>query len=162
VYTLRCTHRLLRRLPLAVTTHPVSSTTRLGDWYANVLFLRHQQLILCTSERSLLSVIVPAKDPDLLPVRLRNAAQSLFHVLQLPERSAAAELEEMRQLVVGTTVNRSVLGTMNDIVQHCRWHGANRPILDLQALELELAEMPAQSLAFGVPREQAAALLGAA
>jgi hypothetical protein len=137
-------------------------TTKLGDWYANVLFLRHQQLIVCTSERSLLSVIVPAKGLDELPIRLRNAAQSLFEALQLPRVGAEGELHEMRQLVVGKTLNRSVLGTMNDIIQHCRWHAANRRTLELRALELELAEMPAQPLAYGLPREQAAALLGAA
>ena len=162
MYTLRCTQRLLRRMPLAITTRPIATTTKLGDWYANVLFLRKQQLILCTSERSLLSVVVPAKNLDMLPVRLRNAVQSLFRVLGLPARSAAGEIREMSHLIVGKTVSRSVLGTMNDIIQHCRWHTANRPSLDLRALELELAEMPAQPLEFGLPREQAAALLGAA
>ncbi len=105
---------------------------------------------------------MPAKNPDMLPVRLRNAVQSLLQALQLPEERAAGEIREMGQLVVGKTVNRSVLGTMNDIVHHCRWHAAHRPTLELRQLELELAEMPAQPLAFGLPREQAAALLGAA
>ena len=98
----------------------------------------------------------------MLPVRLRNAAESLFEALELPESSARRELEEMTQLVVAKTVSRSVLGSMNDIVDHCRWHAANRSTLDLRRLELELAEMPAQTLQFGLPREQAAALLGAA
>lgn len=162
MYTLRCTQRLLRRLPLALTSPRLTPTTKLGDWYATLLFLRHQHLVLCTSERSLLTVIVPAKNPDMLPVRLRNAAHSLFHVLQLPEPGAASEIDEMKQLVVGKTVNRSVLGSMNEIVDHCRWHAANRPTLNLRALELELAEMPVQPLDFKFPREQAAALLGAA
>ena len=162
MYTLRCTQRLLRRLPLELTTHPIASTTKLGDWYANVLFLRHQHLILCTSERALLSVLVPAKNLEMLPVRLRNAAESLFKALELPESSARQEIEQMTQLVAAKTVNRSVLGTMNDIVDHCRWHAINRSTLDLRRLELELAGMPAQTLEFGLPREQAAALLGAA
>jgi len=162
VYTLRCTQRLLRRLRLELTTRPITSTTKLGDWYANVLFLRHQHLILCTSERALLSVLVPARGLDMLPVRLRNAAESLFEALELPESSARRELEEMTQLVVAKTVSRSVLRSMNDIVDHCRWHAANRSTLDLRRLEFELAEMPAQTLQFGLPREQAAALLGAA
>jgi len=148
-------------MPLAITARPITATTKLGDWYANVLFLRKQQLILCTSERSLLSVIVPAKNLDMLPVRLRDTVLSLFRALGLPEPIAADEIREMGQLVVGKTVNRSILGTMNDILHHCRWHVANRPTLDLRALELELAEMPAQPLEFGLPREQAAALLGA-
>jgi len=98
----------------------------------------------------------------MLPVRLRNAVDSLFRVLQLPAPRATSEIDEMKQLVVGKTLNRSVLGSMNDIVDHCRWHAANRPTLNLQALELELAEMPAEPLDFKFPREQAGALLGAA
>jgi len=145
-----------------VTARPIAPTTRLGDWYANLLFLRKQQLILCTSERALLSVIVPAKNLDMLPVRLRNALQSLGHALRLPPQGLAHELDQMGQLVVGKTVSRSVLGTMNDIVDHCRWHIANRPTLDLRRLELELAGMPAQPLEYGMPQDQAAALLGAA
>lgn len=105
---------------------------------------------------------MPAKNLDLLPVKLRNAVESLCHDLRLPQERLANELEEMTQLVVGKTVNRSVLGTMNDIVHHCRWHAANRAALDLRRLEMELAGMPAQPLEFGLPRDQAAALLGAA
>ena len=145
-----------------MTTRRIATTTRLGDWYANLLFLRKQHLILCTSERALLSVIVPAKNLDTLPVRLRNAVESLFQALCLPPQGVAEELEQMSQLVVGKTANRSVLGTMNDIVHHCRWHAANRVSLDLRRLELELAGMPAEPLEFAFPRDQAARLLGAA
>ncbi len=60
----------------------------------------------------------------------------------------------MTQLVVAKTVNRSVLGTMNDIVDHCRWHAINRSTLDLRRLELELAGMPAQTLEFGLPESR--------
>jgi hypothetical protein len=162
LYTLRCTQRLLRRLPLAVTKRRIAPTTRLGDWYANLLFLRKQHLILCTSERALLSVIVPAKDLDMLPVRVRNAVHSLFQALSLPAQAVAEELEQMSQLIVGKTANRSVLGTMNDIVNHCRWHSANRARLDLRRLELELAGMPAEPLEYAFPRDQAARLFGAA
>jgi hypothetical protein len=162
MYTLRCTQRLLRRLPLDVTANPPASTTRLGDWYANLLFLQHQHLVLCTSERSLLSVIVPAKDPQRLPLRLRDAAQSLFRELGYHSDAIAAEMGAMAELAVGKTANRSVLGSMNDIVHHCRWHAANRPTLRIRSLELELAEMPSLILDCTFPREQTALLLGAA
>ncbi|MFQ5551671.1 MAG: hypothetical protein ACE5FJ_10590 [Gemmatimonadales bacterium] len=162
MYTLRCTQRLRRRLPMEVTVAPPVPTTKLGDWYANVLFVRHQHLVLCTSERSLLSVIVPAKDPAQLPVRLRNGVRSLLLALGLPPATVATEIHEMAQLLVSKTANRSVLGTMNDIVHHCRWHGANRPTFDVRALEFELAEMPALTREFAFPREEAARLLGAA
>ena len=60
--TLRCTQKLLRRLE--VTDKPAAPTPVLGDWYANILFSRPHQLVLCVSERSLLPVVLLAKEPD--------------------------------------------------------------------------------------------------
>lgn len=50
--TLRCTQKLMRRLkvPTKVGTH--APTTVLGDWYANLIYARPQQLVLCMNERS--------------------------------------------------------------------------------------------------------------
>ena len=76
VVKIRCTQKLLRRLSLAASI--AGPTTRLGDWYANILFARPEQLILCVSERSLLSVVVPARPAAALPMRL---ARSLGEVL---------------------------------------------------------------------------------
>ncbi|NIM48069.1 MAG: hypothetical protein GTO22_02215 [Gemmatimonadales bacterium] len=161
MYTLRCTQRLLRRLPQEVTPEPPAPTTRLGDWYANSLFIRHKQLVLCTSDRSLLSVIVPLKDPVRLPIRLRDAVLSLFQRLGYPARIGAAEAHEMAQVAIGRTANRSVLGSMNDIARHCRWYADDNATFDVGQLELQLAEMPMLTLECAFPREQAAALLGA-
>lgn len=54
--TIRCTQKLLRRVH--PTDEPRPSTTRLGDWYANLVFARPEQLVLCVSERTLLAVVV--------------------------------------------------------------------------------------------------------
>jgi hypothetical protein len=134
----------------------------LGDWYANVLFIRHQQLVLCTNERSLLSVIVPTKDPARLPVRLRDAALSLFQRLGYPANIGAAEVHEMSEVAVSRTANRSVLGSMNDIARHCRWYAEGHATFAVRELELRLAEMPMLTLDCAFPHQQAAALLGAA
>ncbi len=46
MFTLRCTHKLLRR-GLPESPHgEVAPTTLLGDWYANVLVTRPQPLVL--------------------------------------------------------------------------------------------------------------------
>lgn len=161
MYTLRCTKRLLRRLPHDVTASLPLPTTVLGDWYANVLYIRHAQLILCTNERSLLSVIVPARDPARLPIRLREAVTCLLRRLRVPAHLVVHEAQAMSELAVGRTVNRSVLGSMNDIGRHCRWHAEDHGALDLRQLELYLAEMPMLTIEPAFPRLKAAALLGA-
>lgn len=161
MYTLRCTRRLLRRLPLEVTAVAARPSTLLGDWYANVLFLGRSQHVLCTNERSLLSVIVPLKDPVLLPFRLQEGAQSLLLRLGFPSSVVAKEARAMSQVTIGTTVNRSVLGSMNEIAKECRWLARAHGIANPATLELKLTDMPMLSMEHAFTREQAAVLLGA-
>ena len=46
--------------------------TRWGTWVAIYVFTR-PQLVLCVSERTLLPVLIPARDGSLLVARLREA-----------------------------------------------------------------------------------------
>jgi hypothetical protein len=61
---IRCTQKLLVRLKQTDDLRPVESTTRLGDWYGNVLQLGHRQHLLFISERSRLSVVIVEEPPD--------------------------------------------------------------------------------------------------
>jgi hypothetical protein len=162
MYTLRCTRRLLRRLPLDLTPSVHGPSTTLGDWYANVLYIGRAQLVLCTSERSLLTVLVPAKGPRELPVRLRDGVGVMLSRLRVPAVAIRREIEAMSDVLVGRTVNRSVLGSMNDIAKHCRWAVEDRGgYLDLEALGQEMAEMPMLTMECAFPGEMARRLLGA-
>jgi len=60
MFTLRCTKKLLTRLGSPVPVDEVDPTTRLGDWYANLLFQPGGQVVLFVNERSLLPVLVAA------------------------------------------------------------------------------------------------------
>jgi hypothetical protein len=163
MYTLRCTQRLLKRLRADVTPSVHPPTTALGDWYANVLYVGRAQLVLCVSERSLLSVLVQAKAPRELPLRVRDAVESILHRLRIPEPAIQREVAAMSDVLVGRTLNRSVLGSMNEIAFHCRYRsGEPRVPADLEAIALEMSEMPMLSMAVAFPSEAAAQLLGAA
>jgi hypothetical protein len=67
MYTLRCTRKLLKRTDETPSSEAVSPTTVLGDWYANLLHLRPQQLVLAMNERTLLCALVPAAPPRTEP-----------------------------------------------------------------------------------------------
>jgi hypothetical protein len=56
LFTLRCTKKLLTRLKVKPDPRPPPSTTKLGDWYADVLNLGRERLVLCVSELTLLPV----------------------------------------------------------------------------------------------------------
>jgi hypothetical protein len=61
MFTMRLTTKLLKRVAVVVDESPPPPTTRLGDWYGNILFVRPAQLVLFVNERTLLPVPVPAK-----------------------------------------------------------------------------------------------------
>jgi hypothetical protein len=58
----RCTQKLLARLKQADNLAVVESTTRLGDWYGNILQIGRRQNLLFISERSRLPVVIPIRD----------------------------------------------------------------------------------------------------
>jgi hypothetical protein len=63
---LRCTRKLLVRLKRTEVSADVASTTRLGDWYGNILHIGHRQHLLFISKRSRLPVFIPI--PEMKPL----------------------------------------------------------------------------------------------
>jgi hypothetical protein len=150
MFTLRCTAKLRKRLG---ATEDVSSTppsTRLGDWYAHLLFTR-PQLVLCVSERTLLPVLVPARDGELLVRRLRDAVGEMLVGLGIADATIESERDAMMDAVIGKTLSRQVLGSMNDFV---RMLDSYRGAGSLLEVSLRLAETPCGPLRMNRPREE--------
>jgi hypothetical protein len=147
--TIRCTQKLLRRVQSAAT--PPISTTLLGDWYANIVFARPDQLILCVSERTLLPVVVIARDARSLGARL---AQSLHEVLlRLGVAFSAVDAEHMKMnpVAFGPTQNRRVLGIINEFMFQLSWYFHDRPAAPLADASLWLARTPCKPIGYKSP-----------
>ena len=56
---------------------PAPADTVLGDWYANLIRIGRIQVVLAVSERSLLPVVVPARDSRALVQRLCEALEPM-------------------------------------------------------------------------------------
>ena len=150
MFTLRCTAKLRRRLGTTEETETTSPSTRLGDWYAHLLFT-HPQLVLCVSERTLLPVLIPARDGSLLVPRLREAVGQMLRALRVAEAALAAEDDAMMEARIGKTVSRQVLGSMNDFV---RMLDSYRGAGSLLEVSLRLAETPCGPLRMNSPRHE--------
>jgi hypothetical protein len=150
VFTLRCTSKLRKRLGSTEDLAPVPPSTRLGDWYAHLLFTR-PQLVLCVSERTLLPVLIPARDGRLLVPRLRAGVGHMLGALGVAEAAVAAEKDAMGKATIGKTLSRRVLGSMNDFV---RMLDSYRGIGTLLDVSLRLAETPCGPLHMNTPREE--------
>jgi hypothetical protein len=158
--TVRCTGKLLRRLGEYAVWHDGDQpTTRLGDWYANLLFTKRQKLIICVSERSLLPVFVTAKDPSSFSFRFQEAVRSMLWALGVSADALDEELCEMAQVKIGPTASRSVLGSLNELALGGHYALGQQPEMDLLTLAMEVAETPCSPIKYASPREATLALL---
>jgi hypothetical protein len=146
--TVRCTQKLLRRLPAAADAP--ASTTILGDWYANILFAR-PQLILCVSERTLLPVVLPAKNIDTLVPRLAAAVGDVLLQLGVAPNLVAEEQAEMEGFSYSRTQNRRVLGSLNDFIFLFSRYREAKPEASLLEHSLHLAHTPCTPIGPGFP-----------
>ena len=140
---IRCTQKMLKRVGPPDRNLP-ASTTRLGDWSANLVGVGHQRFVLLVAERTRLPILLLAR--ELKSIRLPRV-DALVHVLlslNVAALSVRRELAEMRDGAFATTNSRSVLGTMNDFSDATWWRCRDEPDTDPLAVSLWLAETPMQ------------------
>ncbi len=123
---LRCTRKLLVRLKLADDLPPVESTTRLGDWYGNVLQIGHRQYLLFISERSRLPVVIPIREAKRLRTVFPETVCEMLTAVGVSTADIAEERARMSEIAFGRTRNRSLLGTVNDFAFMAQSVGVKR------------------------------------
>ena len=163
MYTLRCTRKLLTRIDERPSSEVVTATTALGDWYANLLYLRPQQLVLAMNERSLLCALVPAAPAATVIERLRLEVGGLLTDIGVPVATVDAEVAAMGDVAIGATASRAVLGCMKDAAMQLEAiSAAPRAAHSLRAVSLYLAENLYSTTEFQRPWVRALAMFGVA
>ena len=160
MFTLRCTKKMQQLLEVGRSSaHSMGvPTTRLGDWYANVVVHAGQPHVLFTSERTLLPVVVRAAPLDTLMPRFCEALGELLFSYGVDERTLGEELTAMQQFLFAGTVSRRVLGTMTDFA----WLLENVPThVSLLEAAQELAQAPCSPIAMESPNRLTVAVLRA-
>jgi hypothetical protein len=152
---LRCTRKLLRHLENEGAGQPPTSTTRLGDWFANVVIVGRQHLVLAVSGVSLLPVLVPAAPYKTMIPRFVEATGQVLRTLKIEEAKIVAEVNAMLDMIVAPTNNRRVLGSMNDFTNMLDAYLDERSLTDVA---LHLAQSPCSPLGMNNPREATLAL----
>jgi len=137
VVVLRCTQTLLKRLHQTPVDASASSTV-LGDWYANILWAYRKPLVLAVSARTLLPVLLPARDPNSLGPRLAAALGHILAALGIPAHRVKEEQRQMAEIAFARTISRQILGTMSDFDRMLD----PAPGQSLISAALELAEAP--------------------
>jgi hypothetical protein len=163
VYTLHLTRALLDQFdPADPEDDPgrVRPTTRLGDWYVMPIDAGVRHLLLCTSEKSLLSVVFPADHLDELPEQLVTALVGVLHRLGAPRASIVAEVDAMTTGRVGAARRGSTLGAMRGLSARMRrWLSETPGDVDVAALYGDLALYRNRALGAQTAGERALDLL---
>lgn len=158
MFTLRCTQKLFRRGLTESTGGDEPATTLLGDWYAGILFCRPQHLVLCVSERTLLPVVVPAKDAKHLASRLMESLVPVLAALEIDPAAVATERQAMQSSRVGRTLNKRVLGSLTELMFQFEHSVRAHPERSPFSHSLRLAETPMSMLERSFPDRSTQAL----
>lgn len=148
---IRCTQRAVRRFKLRIMDDPPPSTGALGDWYANLLNVGTARWVLCQSERSLLPLILPARN-DCFPAQFGPTLGTILRKLGVREDLIAQELRSANEIEFSRPRSRQVLGAMNDFAFNAEEYLYAR--LDVEAAleaSLDLAEMPSSPIGYESP-----------
>jgi len=119
----------------------VTSSSVLGDWYANPLFWR-PQVALFVNERSLLPVVVPLAPASSVVSRLPAAFADVAVRIGVNGEALIRELSAMGEHVLAKTASRRVLGVMNEFAHLSDAYRDRRDPVDLLELSLWLAHVP--------------------
>lgn len=147
VVVVRCTQTMLRRLHQKPVDDAPASSTVLGDWYANILWVHQKPLVLAVSARTLLPVLLPARDPASLGPRLAAALGQMLAALGIPGHRIREEQLQMAEIAFARTISRQILGIMNDFDRMLD----PAPGQSLISAALELAEAPCGAIGMESP-----------
>src|SRR3984893_17776386 len=100
---LRCTQKLLVRLKQVGDLPAVESTTRLGDWYGNILRIGRRQHLLFIRERSRLPVVFPISEVKRLGTVFPDAVCERLAIVGVTAEDIAHERARMSEIAFGRT-----------------------------------------------------------
>jgi uncharacterized protein DUF6933 len=113
---LRPTRKLFRHLPPSADPARPSDTA-LGDWFVNRLVVDRRPLLLLVSSKSLLAVLVPARNVRALREELPALIGARLRRLGVREELIRAEVAAMTPVAIAPTNDRSVMGTVIDFAK---------------------------------------------
>ena len=139
---LRCTQQLLVRLKRFDDLPPVESTTRLGDWYGNILRMGRRHALLFISERSRLPVLIPVREANRLRSVFPGAVCQMLAAVGVSADDIDDERSRMWEMAYGRTNSRSLLGTLNEFSFGARVHFITARHDSLEEIARNLARTP--------------------
>lgn len=160
--TLHCTKKLQKALGIHPADELSPSTNALGEWYGNVIDTDAGGLVVFCNAHTFLSVAVPTiRIEQLIPLFVARV-YNLLRLIEVPEPLAMGEIAAYDSIQFAKTADRSVLGSLNQIVQIYQYVAEESEPdarINLQNIELGLGEYIHKALGDAYPAEAALQLL---
>ena len=124
MFFLHCTKKAQDRLKVKPTECRQYQTTLLGDWYCHGFTASRHKYLVFVNEQTLLPVVIPVKGLEITAEYFELFKQRLFKAfisMNLPDDKFMPELLEMDDVNFAKTANRSVIGSMNEIISEARF-----------------------------------------
>lgn len=148
---IRCTKKLLAELRVKPSAE-TDSTGEIGNWHANLLRFDRRKCVLFTHDATLYSFLIPGLRKPQFENIGEVFGQSLFKNLlweNFSQNQIEIMLNQLREISIGKTNNRSVLGSMNDLGFQLKYqiHGMGGLVnVDLAELNRRLNRIPMSKL----------------
>jgi len=108
-------------------------------------------MVLAVSERTLLPVVVPAKEGRTVALRMAEAVELMLATIGVPVEAVIAERDAMRDVVIARTASRPVLGSLNDLAFQLQVGLVHFPDRTQLEHSLWLAQTPLKLIEYGSP-----------
>ncbi len=124
---LRCTKKLQKEMGLTKSdlSENEPSESCLGSWHVNLIHIDRKKCLLFVNDKTRFNFIVP----DIMRAQIRELSRMFRSTLEcvladegIPEMTINKIMSEYESIQYANTNNKSVLGSMNDLAFHYKYH----------------------------------------
>jgi len=149
---IRCTRELLQGVT-SPDTDEVTSTTLLGDWFAQQVVVGDRPYLLLVSRLSRLPLVIPGGDTASIVSGFADALEEVLLGLGIPPEAVHHEVEQCREIVFAAGDGSSVRASGNFFARRIKRDLLGHPPENPKDISLKLGEVPLKSLGFALPSE---------
>jgi hypothetical protein len=120
---IRCTQKLLEQIDADITS--VINSDPLDEWYANLtVFHRHKIIVFLNAATRFVTLALKPTSRDLqnLPKLFATSLSSTLATEAVDESTITRLAQQLETAQLAKTTDRRVLGCLNDVIHHLKWH----------------------------------------
>ena len=155
---IRCTRELLEDV-IAPAPVEASSTTVLGDWFAQQVIVGDQSYLLLVSRLSLLPIVVPGGDVASIVSEFAGTLEEVLLRLDVAPEAVSSEIGRCRDIVFTAGDSSSTRASANDFARRMKRYMPEWSETDSVDISLRLGNVPLKRLGFSLPAEVTLRLL---